>query len=62
MENFITGFSQILSAEALLILLVGLCIGILFGATPGLSTSMGMAFMLLVTYAMQPLLAFVMSA
>lgn len=60
MENFITGFSQILSAEALLILLVGLCIGILFGATPGLSTSMGMAFMLPVTYAMQPLLAFVM--
>ena len=46
MENFIIGFSQILSVETLAILLLGLCLGILFGATPGLSTSMGMAFML----------------
>lgn len=60
MGNFVIGFEQILSAQALLILLVGLCIGILFGATPGLSTSMGMAFMLPITYAMQPMMAFVM--
>ena len=60
MENFIIGFSQILSVETLAILLLGLCLGILFGATPGLSTSMGMAFMLPVTYAMSPLLAFTM--
>ena len=60
MGNVIIGFEQILSAQALLILLVGLCIGILFGATPGLSTSMGMAFMLPITYAMQPMMAFVM--
>ena len=60
MENFAVGFSQILSVQALVVLLLGLCIGILFGATPGLSTSMGMAFMLPVTYAMEPLMAFVM--
>ena len=60
MENFVIGFSQILSVQTLLILLAGLCIGILFGATPGLSTSMGMAFMLPVTYAMAPMMAFVM--
>lgn len=60
MGNFAIGFSQILSAQVLLILLIGLCIGILFGATPGLSTSMGMAFMLPITYAMEPMTAFVM--
>lgn len=60
MENFAVGFSQILSVQALVVLLLGLCIGTLFGATPGLSTSMGMAFMLPVTYAMEPLMAFVM--
>ena len=59
MENFAVGFSQILSVQALVVLLLGLCIGTLFGATPGLSTSMGMAFMLPVTYAMEPLMAFV---
>jgi len=60
MNNFIVGFSQLASVEALVILLAGLVIGILFGATPGLSTSMGMAFMLPITYAMEPLAAFVM--
>ncbi len=41
----------------LLYILLGVCVGILFGASPGLSTSMGMAFMLPITFFLQPTVA-----
>ncbi|MCI8512152.1 MAG: tripartite tricarboxylate transporter permease [Lachnospiraceae bacterium] len=44
----------------LFMIFAGVCIGILFGASPGLTTSMGMAFMLPLTYIMEPTQAIAM--
>ncbi len=46
------GFSQIMSVEALLFCLVGVVLGIFFGATPGMTSSMGIALLLPITYTM----------
>ena len=52
MQNFIIGFSQILNPMALLLILIGTFLGIFFGAAPGMTSSMGIALALPVTYAM----------
>lgn len=52
MENFIIGFSQILNPMSLLLVLIGTFLGIFFGAAPGMTSSMGIALALPVTYGM----------
>ena len=49
-EAFMIGLADIMQIGTLLYILMGVCVGILFGASPGLSTSMGMAFMLPITF------------
>ncbi len=51
-DVFSIGFSQIFSVKVLLLILMGVVLGIIFGATPGISTSMGIALMLPLTFKM----------
>lgn len=52
MQNYIVGFSQILNPMSLLLCLVGTFLGIFFGASPGMTSSMGIALALPITYSM----------
>lgn len=52
LEAFQIGFSSILNVHAVLLILMGVVLGIMFGASPGLTTSMGMVFMLPLTFSM----------
>ncbi len=51
-EMFEVGFSSILNINTLLLITMGVALGIMFGASPGLTTSMGMVFMLPITFSM----------
>ena len=50
MESLFQAFANAFTLEVILILFAGVILGIMFGATPGISTSMGMALMLPITY------------
>ena len=52
MGNYIIGFSQILNPYTLLLIAIGTFLGIFFGAAPGMTSSMGIALALPVTYSM----------
>lgn len=54
LQMFEIGFSAILNANTLLMILMGVVLGIMFGATPGLTTSMGMVFLLPLTFTISP--------
>lgn len=54
LQMFQIGFSAILNANTLLMILMGVVLGIMFGATPGLTTSMGMVFLLPLTFTISP--------
>ncbi len=47
-----TGFQSLLGVTPLLLILLGVCVGILGGATPGISPSMAVALLLPMTYSM----------
>lgn len=49
---FAEGFSQIMDPQILLLCLAGVILGIFFGASPGMTSSMGIALILPVTYGM----------
>lgn len=49
-EQFLIGFQLLADPMVIFLIFAGVCIGILFGASPGLTASMGMAFMLPLTY------------
>lgn len=51
-DMFVTGFSMIANPMAYLLMLVGSVLGIFFGAVPGMTSSMGIALVLPVTYSM----------
>ena len=53
MDAFVIGFQQIASVEVWLCILLGVILGIIFGGTPGISTSMGIALMLPLTFKME---------
>jgi len=57
LESFAIGFQLMFTPTAFLLIIGGVCIGILFGASPGLTASMGMAFMLPLTYILDPISA-----
>ena len=50
---FANGFSQIMYPQILLLCLAGVILGIFFGASPGMTSAMGNAFILPVTYGME---------
>lgn len=52
MANYIIGFSQILNPFSMLLIAIGTFLGIFFGAAPGMTSSMGIALALPVTYSM----------
>lgn len=54
MENVINGFFALLSLDNFIAMNVGLCAGIIMGALPGLTATMGVAVLLPLTYGMDP--------
>jgi len=54
MENFIIGAHTVFNFYALILILVGVVVGIIFGAVPGLSATMAIALFLPVTYGLSP--------
>ena len=52
LEMFAEGFGQILEPQIMLLCLAGVILGIFFGASPGMTSSMGIALILPVTYGM----------
>lgn len=59
MEYFWAGFGQIIIGGHLIWMFIGMSLGLVFGALPGLTGSMGIALMLPFTYHMDPLRALV---
>lgn len=57
-EHYLTAFSAIFHPQNLLALCLGGLWGLMAGALPGISTSMGIVLLLPFTYAMSPLTAF----
>lgn len=51
LELWIEGFTQIMTPTGLILMLIGVILGIFFGATPGMTSSMGIALVLPATYA-----------
>lgn len=60
MENILIGFSNVFSAETFLILIAGVLGGIIIGALPGLTSTMGVALLLPITYGMEATVGIVM--
>lgn len=59
MEYFLMGFKTIFSGMYLLYMFAGVSLGLILGALPGLTGSLGIALMLPFTYHMEPLTALV---
>lgn len=57
--DFLVHFMSVLQPGVLLLLLIGLVVGVMIGATPGLSSTFAVAVMLPLTLAMDPLPALV---
>jgi putative tricarboxylic transport membrane protein len=51
-DMYITGFSMIADPMTYLLILIGVVLGVFFGAAPGMTSSMGIALVLPVTYTM----------
>ncbi len=58
MDLVIAGFSSVCTVEGFAIMFAGVVVGIIFGAMPGLSTTMAVALFLPLTYGLNPILAF----
>jgi putative tricarboxylic transport membrane protein len=57
MDLVLAGFGAILSFKVISLLFVGTAVGILFGALPGVSVTMGVALFLPMTFGMDPITA-----
>lgn len=55
MENILTGFTNVLQPEVLLILILGIFAGVIIGALPGLTATMGVALLLPITFGLTPI-------
>src|SRR5699024_9277915 len=62
MNEIMEGLINILSIGNILLLVVGMCLGLFVGSLPGLSTTMGLALLLPITFAMDPISGLVMLA
>lgn len=54
MDNILLGFSQVLMPENFLFLFIGVTVGLIVGALPGLSDSIAMAVLIPITFGMDP--------
>ncbi|MBM7632244.1 tripartite tricarboxylate transporter permease [Geomicrobium sediminis] len=54
-DLFLNGFVSVLNLETLLIILIGVALGLVFGAIPGLTAVMAIAICLPITFGMEPL-------
>ncbi len=52
LEMFAQGFAMIMDPQIILLCLIGVILGVFFGASPGMTSSMGIALILPVTYGM----------
>ena len=59
-KNLGLGFGTIANFQSLLFIFIGMCVGILGGAIPGISPSMAVALLLPITYSLSPVVAMVM--
>ena len=59
-RNLGLGFGTIANAQSLIFIFIGMCVGILGGAIPGISPSMAVALLLPITYSLSPVVAMVM--
>lgn len=57
LSNILMGFTAAVQPANLLVTIIGTVLGIVFGALPGLSGTMGIAILLPITYSMQPVAA-----
>lgn len=56
LESFIIGGQSVINTTGLLMMFLGVTIGIIFGAIPGLSATMAIALFLPITYSMSPIM------
>src|SRR5680860_247430 len=56
LDAMVSGLQHLVSWEMLLVMLVGVLLGIFFGATPGLGGNLGLAMMIPVVFGMDPYL------
>ena len=57
-DMFMTAFSSACSLEALVANFIGVALGIVFGALPGLTAVMGVALLIPLTFGFSPVIAF----
>ena len=57
-ENYLYGLSFAFSFKAIFANLIGVALGIIFGALPGLTATMGVALLVPLTFGMEPVAAF----
>lgn len=62
METVIQGFFTVLQLENLVFLIIGVFMGIVFGALPGLTATMGLALLVPFTFTMSPASGLIMLA
>lgn len=55
MDLWLAGFSQIFQLTPMLLIAIGVAIGIIFGAIPGMSATMAVALFLPITFGMEPI-------
>lgn len=60
MEHYLTALATVLQPHNLLAMVLGSLWGLLAGALPGISTSMGVLLLLSFTYTLAPMTAFVL--
>ncbi|WHH57630.1 tripartite tricarboxylate transporter permease [Petroclostridium sp. X23] len=53
-ELFVAGFSAVFTFKAMLLITIGVAVGIIFGAIPGLTATMAVALCLPITFGMSP--------
>lgn len=58
-DSFLNGLELLFEWQNFLLMILGMGLGIIFGSIPGLTGSLGIAMMLPLTFAMDPLPAFV---
>nr|WP_244439619.1 tripartite tricarboxylate transporter permease [Nitratireductor aquibiodomus] len=60
MEALLVAATNVFSPEALLVLVIGTIVGLFIGALPGLSSTMGVALCIPITFGMDPAIALVL--
>jgi putative tricarboxylic transport membrane protein len=55
LDMIITGFSPVFTVQGILLIFGGTMLGIIFGAIPGITVTMGIALFLPITFSMEPI-------